>query len=245
MTMRNRRRRACLRPLAAFELRRMLRSPTTAAAVVTFTAVLALGHWIARGDATGADDDRLFGYAFLLAAMIGWRLNLATDRVRGFEDFAVPNLAGPARYVAGKLVAAALWLGCLATFAFVAGLALSAGDLRYAVWYPPVFALVVWSFVPVLAAVELVIDTRVPAVVVALLFATIATGSAAFGSVEAPFRILGLLPIERYRPETLGPLLLRVFVVVPSLLAVLVAVFRTRPTRRSRRRDLVPPESAA
>lgn len=205
--------------IAIFELRRIVRSSATLIVVATFPLVLMLGHSVSPA---GAEDDRYFGYAYLLVMFVTLRFRLATDRDLAFDEYVVTNLTTPSAYVVGKIIAVLTYLVSFGLYAFVVAVAVSAGDLRYGAWYAVLFTLVAWVFSPLVLLVEVVLRSRTPALVVGLLY--VATGTLLVGVGAGPDHLLTAfgLHVEAYRPSTLQPLAVRAVLAVPTVFAGLV-----------------------
>jgi hypothetical protein len=160
-----------IQAVTLLELARFARSRSTAIALGGFTALTALGQWLHwRTLPPRPDDDRLFGYAFLLAIMIGLRLGFSSDRRSGSSQLLIGNLVRPPNLFVGKFAALLVALLAFTGYTIIATGLLSAGDWSYALWYSLLFALVVWLFVPAMLLVELTMETRYPGPVVFVAF---------------------------------------------------------------------------
>lgn len=192
--------------VARLELVRARHTPATFVALLCFTAVLALGHWLYwRALPPRPEDDRLLVHAFILAATIGLRFGIASDRAQGSELFLVGNLVGPAAYFFGKLTALLASLLVLTVSALVTATILSAGDWNHALWYSLTSALAVCLFIPILLLVESVMETRFPGAAAFVLFVVITlTASITFGT-KPLVEFLGL-DMERLDYRSLLPL---------------------------------------
>lgn len=213
--------------VATLQLRSIWRSPGARIAVVAFVVLLAIGHgvyWSALPPR--AADDRMFGWAYLTAMFALLRFGLAEDRTRGFDEFLVINLVTPARYVAGKLLAAVTTIAAFAAGAFVLAYALGGADWEYAAWYTTLFTLVAWVYLPAVLIVELAIATRYPAAFVFVAFAAGLTIARAFTGTESIVAALGF-DVERFAYASLGPLARRALVSM-WLLVLLYPVCRLR-----------------
>jgi hypothetical protein len=198
--------------VAALELSRIARSPTTLIAIIVFTGLAAAGQWLHwRTLPPRADDDRLLGYAFILAAMIGLRLGLSNDRKRGIEQLIVDNLIGPVSFFLGRLLSLIVTLSIFTAYAIIAASILSAGDWNFALWHTLLLALAVWIFTPLLLLVELVVDTRLPgpAVFVVFVVTTIIAGITV--GVQPLIDLLGFRAV-RLDYATLAPLAWRALI---------------------------------
>ncbi|HEX7049691.1 MAG TPA: hypothetical protein VF188_05715 [Longimicrobiales bacterium] len=195
--------------VARFELRRLLRSRSTLIAIACFLMVLAAGHWSYWASMPPrAADDRLFGYAYIGAMILSLRLGLAADRDLGLDAFLVRNFVAPVEYLAGKVLAVAVQLVGFGVLAFVAALALSAGEWEYATWYVLLFTLVAWLFLPGVLLAELVVRTRYPVAAVVVGFVIALAIGEAFSDVLVWVSALGL-DVERFAYATLEPLVWR------------------------------------
>lgn len=225
-------RRGPVAALAAFELRRLARSPGALAGAAGFVLVLAVGHavyWSALPPRPA--DDRMFGWAYLIGAFGLLRFGLAEDRELSFDECLVVNLTTPARYLAGKLLAVAAALVAYGAGAFLAASAFGAGDWRFAAWYAVLFTLVAWLFLPGLLLVELVAGTRYPA---AALFVAFAAALAVARAVSSPMVVVEALglDVERFDWSSLAPLAGRALV-SSWLLVLLYPLSRLRLTGRA------------
>ncbi|HEX7120260.1 MAG TPA: hypothetical protein VF212_15805 [Longimicrobiales bacterium] len=207
-----------VRAVAAFELRRLVRSPGAVLGAVLFLALLGIGHWsywVALPPRPA--DDRLFGWAYILAMCGALRFGFGEDRDLALDEFLVQNLVTPACYALGKLTAVAVVITAFAAAAFACAFAMSAGDLTYAAWYTVLFTLVAWLFLPAVALVELVFVTRYPVAFVLVAFVAVLLVGGAVAGPRVVVAALGL-DVERYAYATLLPLGGRVLVSVWSLL---------------------------
>jgi hypothetical protein len=215
--------------IAAFELRQRIGSPTLLIGAAAYAALLALGHWLYwNAPPPRPDDDRLFGYAYITAMFVSLRFGIAADTTSGFRDLLAGNLTTPRRYIAGKVQATVTFLLAFAPYAFVLALAFSAGDWRYALWYPTLFTLVAALFLPAVFAAELALRIHYPVAVVIILFFTILAALEPFYGIEAVVRFLGLRT-ERFAPESLLPLAGRV--AIAGILLALLAELASRSPR--------------
>jgi len=213
--------------IARFEIREQWRSRAAWIAAIGFIVLLAAGHWSYWTTLPPRpDDDRLFGHAYLLAAIALLRFGTSRDHELGFDEYLVTNLTTPARYLAGKLLAACASLAALGGIAFAAALALSLGEWRYAVWYTVLFTLVSQLFLPAVLLAELLFRTRLPAAVVFFGFVVALAVARAVSSPMVLVTALGL-DTERFAFETLAPLARRA-VGSTLLLGLLYPVWRLR-----------------
>lgn len=218
------------RAIVDFELRTIVRSPSTWIGALLFLALLALGHtlyWSALPPRP--DHDRFFGYAYLLAMLASLHLGLATDRQSHFDRVLVGNLTHPAPFLVGKLAARVVYLLAFAVYALVISFALSAGEWSYALWYSLNLTLLAWFFLPALLLTELAVDTRYPVPVVLFAFFVLAVAADRLFGVEALTRFLGFTQ-RRLDFGSLWPLAGRALL-VPILLALLYPLCRWRLTR--------------
>lgn len=196
--------------IAHLELTRTMRAPTTLIALLGCTTVLALGHWLYwRALPRRPEDDRLLGYAFVLATMIGLRFGFSSDRALGSERFLVENLVRPTAYFFGKFTALLTSLLILTVFAIITATTLSAGDWNHALWYSLTSALAVCLFSPILLLVELAMETRFPGPAVFVLF-VVAVLTASFTSGTQPLIRYLAFTMERLDYQSLVPLAWRV-----------------------------------
>lgn len=163
--------------------------------------------------------------------LLGWTLyaGFGEDRELGFDDLAVPNLATPAEYVAGKLAALAFALAV--TGAGVAGAVLvaSGGSRAEATWHGVTFGLFGAYLLPLVLWIESATESRLSGL------AAVCASAVLFGVlawVLGAERAVQLAGLERMPPriETLGPLALRALLIapIPSLAAVAVVGRRLR-----------------
>ncbi len=213
--------------LASLELIRIARSPATIIALASFTILLAIGHWLHwRALPPRPDDDRLFGYAFLVAVMIGLRFGFASDRESGTEQLLIGNLIRPATYFFGKAAALLITLLAFMTYAGITSGLLSVGDWSYSLWYALLFALVIWLFTPLMLLFELALDTRYPGPAVFVTFVIMIT-IARFTIGIQP--LIDLLAFDRARLDFAGllPLAWRALIVA-GVTGLLYPVWRWR-----------------
>lgn len=206
--------------LTAFELRKRLREPATILAGLILFSVLLLGHinyWQTLPPRPA--DDRMFGYAFIGAALLLLRFGVAEDRQLALDVFLTSNLISPARYFTSKLLTGITILLAIAVSAFVFAFALSGLDIRYAAWYMLLFTLAAWIFLPAILLIETLTDIRLaaPAALVAFII-LIMVLSPTYGTP----RVVGWLglDIERFNLQTLGPLTVRAAVATGLLVAL-------------------------
>ncbi|HEX7119540.1 MAG TPA: hypothetical protein VF212_12170 [Longimicrobiales bacterium] len=203
---------APVRAVAAFELRRLARSPGAWLGVLAFVALLGVGHWSYwTALPPRPADDRLFGWGYILAMCGILRFGFAEDRELVLDEFLVANLVTPARYALGKLVAVAAVLAVFGAGAFLWACLLGAGDAAYAMWYTALFTLVALLFLPAVALVELAIDTRYPAAFVFVAFVAVLVIGHAVAGPAVVVAALGL-DVERLIYASLLPLAGRVLV---------------------------------
>lgn len=221
-----------VRALVGVELRRIARAPGTAVGVVGFLVLLAVGHWSYWTTLPPRpQDDHLFVWAYIIAMCGMLRFGLAEDRELDLDEYLVTNLVSPLRYMLSKLLAVTAMLGVFGAGAFVCAAAASAGDLRYAAWYTVVMTLVTWMLLPVLLLVELVIDSRYPAIFVLISFVATLVAARLVSGPMVIVELLGL-DVERYVYSSLAPLAVR-GVVAAWLLAVLYPLCRLRLVGRA------------
>lgn len=209
-----------IQAMATLELTRVMRSRSTVAALVAFTALLALGHWL-HWQATPPRpvDDRLFSYAFLAAVMIGLRFGIASDRRAGAEHLLAGNLIEPTAFFYGKVVALVIGLLAFTAYTIVVGTLLSGGDGNYALWYALHITLVVALFLPLILLAEFVMDTRYPAPAIFVIFAVTVTIAGTTVGIQALVDFMGITS-QRLDYRSLAPLAWRapVSIAITSLL---------------------------
>lgn len=199
--------------IARLELTRVVRSSSTLIALIGFTTLLAVGQWLHwQALPPRPDDDRLFGYAFLIAAMIGLRFGFSSDRRLGIERLLVGNLIRPIAFFAGRLAAVIVVLLTFTVFTTITAGLLSAGDWRYATWYSLILALTTWLFIPVMLLAELVMDTRYPGPAVFIVFVVAVAITSITVGVQPLIDFLAL-DVLRLDYATLAPLAWRALLV--------------------------------
>jgi hypothetical protein len=217
--------------LCAFSTLANLRSRPGLLGPAAFLVVTALGHALAwtAGD-RAPEDDRLFGYGFLVGAVLLLRSGLAEQRRTGLAEFLRQNFLTPGEQMAGHAGALLLQLTAFCILAFVGGATLSGGDLRYAAWYTALMGLATALVLPLILGVEMVSDFRLPLVVVVL---GVVVAGAGAGAVLGTERFLGALGLRvvRYEPGSLLPLVRRVSVALPLGFAVLGLIHTARHPR--------------
>ena len=218
--------------VAVFELRRVLRSPATVVGIIGFTVLLAVGHWSYWSALPPrATDDRMFGWAYIVAMCAILRFGFAEDRELRFDEYLVSNLVSPLRYALGKLVAVVVVLLAFGAVAALLGFILGAADGRYAVWYATLFTLVAWVYLPAILLVELVVATRYPTAFVFITFVVCVVFARMFVGVDAITNALGF-DVARFDYASLEPLAVRALV-SPWLLILLYPLCRLRLVGRA------------
>lgn len=201
-----------------FELTRRVREPATWLAAAMLFGLLLLGHleyWNALPPRP--DDARMFGYAFIAAAVALVRFGFAEDRAAALDTYFCANLIAPGWYVAAKLLAGAVLVLGLGAASFILALALSGLELHYAAWYATLFTLIAWMLLPAVLLVEQVVETRFAALVVMLGFLITAMALEPFHGAAQVVEWAGL-DVRRFEFATLGPLAARAGVATASLL---------------------------
>ena len=217
-----------------------LRSRPSRAGGAAFLLIAILGQVFIQPDpTTTGGGDRLFGYAFLVGALLALRSGLADHRRCGLGEYLRQNFVTPVEQAAAHATALAAQLLLYTGATFIAGVVVSAGDVRFAAWYTAVLGLGTALFLPIVFLVETVSDFRLPFVAVPILLVV------AMAIVE-PFRggswlleVLGL-HVTPFEVDTLLPLLLRVAIAAPAGLA-LVAILHAASHRRPWTRAAPPP----
>jgi hypothetical protein len=218
--------------LSRIEMIRRASDRRTWIAAFLFVAVLALGAWSYWSALPPRpQDDRLFGYAYIVAALVALHLGIARDRRFRFDAFLAANFVSPLEIYLSKLGA---MLACTASAtigAFTVALAASAGDLQYAAWYSLLFAFVTLLFLPMIVLAEAVLDIEYPVAIVALLFMAVVSIVGRTGDAKRVLRIMGLT-LSRY--DYTGLALLGVRVAAAGLLvALLYPLFKWRVSGKS------------
>lgn len=204
-----------------------LRSWPARVGAAAFVGIAGLGQVLARTAEPAPQDDRLFGYAFLIGAVFLLRSGLAEQRKGGFDLFLRHNLLTGGRQTLAHALALVLQLLLYALVCFLAGAVLSLGDLAFAAWYTAVLGLAVALVLPLVLLVEAVADFRLPLVVVAILAAVALMAGMAVRGPEETLMLLGLR-VTRYDPASLVPLLLRVGIILPVGFGVIAAAVAWR-----------------
>lgn len=202
-----------------------LRSAPARIGAAVFLAVAFLGQVLARSRGGAApDDDRLFGYAFLVGAVFLLRSGLAEQRRRGTDVFLRHNFLSPGEQIAGHAAALVLLLALYSVFCLGSAALFSGGDLRFAAWYTAVLGLGTALFLPAVLLVELLSDLRLPFVLVPVgLLLTMAVAEPIIGAGRL-LAIMGLR-FARYDPATLIPILVRTAVVLPLVFGLIIALY--------------------
>lgn len=208
--------------LLAFELRRRLRDAGMGAGALLFALLVGLEAWGRRsGILAAGPGGGVFGLAYLAALGLGLRLGHGTDRAAGFSAYLSLNFLSPLRIVLARTAAAVLGIGALALYATAVAALFGGGDPGAAPWRAAALSLAALLLLPVLAAVELVSATRIPALVVALLYlvgATVWTGVA--GTPDGFLALLGMDALSPGGWGSLGPLAIRAAAGPPLAVAV-------------------------
>ena len=204
----------CVSTLTFVELKRRARSFRTAAAFVLFLAVLGVGSWFYwQALPPRPQDDRLFGDAYVLAALVALHAGIARDRRFYFDAFLANNILAPRELYTSKLCATVLCLLAASCCTFVVALAMSAGDVEYSAWYSIVLCLVALLFLPAVLLSELLLEIEYPVAIVALAFTALLSVA---GRASGARRILDALALagERFDYSNLSRLALRAFIAV-------------------------------
>lgn len=207
--------------LLAFEFGRIAGALVTRAAVILFAALLVIAEWVvplATGKAAEVGD--AFGYAYFGAALFTLRLGLAADRESAFDEYLTVNFISPGQYVAAKVLALAGYLLAFGLYAFGVAALVTAGSVQVAGWYAVLFTLLSWTLTPLILLIELVMETRVPAVVGLLVLIIAAALAEGWYDRYTLVQVLGLL-VRPYSWASLTPLGVRAFVVTPLVLLAL------------------------
>lgn len=199
------------------ELMRTARAPATTVALCGFISVLILGQILhLKALPPRPDDDRFFGYAFLIAAMIGLRLGLSTDRKRGSDQLLLGNLIRPAALYLGKIITLACNLLIFAGAAALCATISTAGDWNFALWYTVVMTLTIWCYMPLLLLTELSMDTHYPGPAAFALFVLLVVIGAAIIGADQIVQLLGF-QTQRFTYSSLIPLARRTLLATCTL----------------------------
>ncbi|HSW29357.1 MAG TPA: hypothetical protein VLH75_07665 [Longimicrobiales bacterium] len=202
---------------ARIETARALRARVTLLGAGVFTLAHAVGRW------QDAGSDGLFVLGYIAAWALAFGPGLSADRSLSFDRLLVLDLLSPLEYSVGKTAAMVAWIASLAAFAWTVAVLFSGGDVRFASWYTAMAALVALVLIAAVAAVDLLMGTRLPAAATLLLLMVVFVVLAALGMEgTAAFVRLGLV-VTPYSYASLGPLLLRACVGV-ALTLVLVGM---------------------
>ncbi len=217
---------ARLRAVAAltrFELSRSLRIARVRVVGVALPGLVWIGIVLAGRGSAGLEHE-FFRLGTLLALALGVGFRVGQDRELGFDGFIIANLAPAGTYLAAKILSAALFVGLLSGYGLLVGTALSGGDVWFAVWHAFRLALLGWLLSPLAFAVELVMATRVPMVLVLMTVVVALLMAAAAGvDVGAVYLVLGLGSTPGDLPG-LRRLAWRTLTAVPSAYALLMPV---------------------
>lgn len=214
--------------LTEFELGRIASAPATRVGVILFAALLVATEWVLpKTTGRSPEAGSAFGYAYLAAALITLRLGLAADREWAFDEYLTVNFVLPGQYLAAKVLALAGYLLAFGLYTFAVALVVAGGGVHVAGWHAVLFTLATWTFTPLILLVELVVDTRFPAVLgVLVLWVAVLLAELTYG-IPALLDALGLV-VQAYSFASLRPLGVRAGVAVPLVLLFLYPLWRLR-----------------
>jgi hypothetical protein len=216
-----------LHAVTSLELVRVARARATPIAICAFVTLLVLGQWLhSRALPPRPDDDRLFGYAFLGAIMLGLRFGFSGDRKHGTEPLLLGNLIRPAALYLGKVLALTITMLLFVAIALLSAAIVTKGDWEFTLWYTLLMALAVWSFTPLILVIELLMETRSPGLAAFARFALLSL-VAALSVGPGRFTELMGFDIQRFSYPTLQPLALRALLATMAL-ALLYPAWRKR-----------------
>jgi len=205
---------SCVSTLTFIELKRRARSFRTATGFVLFLAVLGVGSWFYwQALPPRPQDDRLFGDAYVLAALVALHAGIARDHRFQFDAFLANNVLAPRELYASKVCAAVLCILVASFCTFVVALAMSAGDIEYSAWYAMLLCLVALLFLPAVVLSELLFEIEYPVAIVALAFTAVLSVA---GRASGARRILDALALggERFDYSNLSRLALRAVIAI-------------------------------
>lgn len=161
--------------VAAFECRRFLRDRYSRVALAAFVLVAAAGayfYW--RSLPPRPPGSRLFGDAYILALVIAYHAGLARDRMYQFDRYLMANFSDERDFYFGHLLATLGALVLFALTAFAVGVALALGDVGFAAYYAQKMLYVSLLMLPLLIALELLLNSRTPVPLVLVMFFVLA-----------------------------------------------------------------------
>lgn len=207
--------------LMAFEFKRWLHDRTVIFAAALSLSLIILGAWqYHQALPPRPQDDRLFGYAYLLFAVLALHTGIARDRPDRFDAFLAGNLMPLRDVFVARILVLLLIIVAIGVSAMAIGLITSRGDVAFAIWYPLLFTSVFLVFLPVIVLAEVVFNTRYPVAIVMLLFMTSMTALRHLGKAQPFLKVLGL-DVERFDYADLTGLLARSVVALVATFACL------------------------
>jgi hypothetical protein len=149
----------------------MVRDPYTWIGVLAMAGLLGTGayfYW--QSLPPRPSGGRLFGEAYIVGLVIGFHSGCARDRQYNFDRYIVANFVTPASLYFGRLLCALAFLLAYGISAFLCALAYSRGDVGYAAHYTQLLFLASLVMLPMVVAIELVLNTRMPVAILVILF---------------------------------------------------------------------------
>ncbi len=202
---------------ARFEALRMLRARLTTAGIVLFLATHAIGRW---QDAGG---DALFGVAYLVALALSFNPGLSSDRESDFDRLMTFDFVSPAEYALGKSAGMVAWIVLLGSACWLIATAFGKGDVGFATWFTSLMTLVALASLPFIAALDMLMRTRLPAAAFLIVAIVTVLAATALGmEAETVQRALGI-GVTRYDYPSLLPLAIRAgagLALTPALIVV-------------------------
>lgn len=203
-----------------------------------FTMTARLTHRMGAADAA-----ELLDVAFLIALSAVVRLDLGTDRERGFGEFLTPCFLTPGRLYLSRLLAVFAAVVGFASFSMPLAAA-ATGSIGLGVWHVALWTAVAVTLLPAVVLAELATSTRAPFVAVLLL---VFMGFTALATSPLSTRILaelGLLGLKAGQFADLRPVALRAPVLAGVGAALLYPLVRWNlldraPPRAGRRRSRI------
>lgn len=195
--------------LMRFEFKRWLRDRTVIFAAALSLSLVILGAWqYQQALPPRPQDDRLFGYAYLLFAVLALHTGIARDRPDRFDALLAGNFLHLRDVFVARILVLLLIIVAIGVSAVVLGLVTSRGDVAFAIWYPLLFTSVFLVFLPIIVLAEIVFNTRYPVAIVMLLFMTSMTALRHLGKAQPVLKVLGL-DVDRFDYADLTGLLAR------------------------------------
>lgn len=179
--------------IARFEVQRTLRDPYTWIGVTAFALLASAGAYVYwQSLPPRSPGARVFGEAYLLGLVIAFHTGIARDRQYNFDHYLAANFEAPADLYFGHVVGALAFLLSFGAVAFLFALALSLGDLSFAVEYPLQMLFASLLMLPFIVALELMLNSRLPVPVLLIIFFVFLVLYARIYDVKQLSRAIGL-----------------------------------------------------